>query len=90
MAKEEADDYFVIVLSDANFDRYGLSPRNYAKIMLDTDPKVNVFCIFVGTLGDQAVTLKKSLPFGKSFVCMNTKEVPKIMQQIFQAAMLNQ
>ncbi len=40
IGKEEADDYFVICLSDANFDRYGLSPRSFAKIMLDTDPKV--------------------------------------------------
>jgi len=89
IAKEEADDHFVIVLSDANFDRYGLSPRSFSKIMLDTNPNVNVFCIFIGTLGNQAISLKKSLPFGKAFVCMNTQEVPKIMQQIFQAAMLN-
>jgi hypothetical protein len=49
-----------------------------------------VFTLFIGTLGDQASNLKKSLPFGKAFVCMDTKEVPKIMQQIFQSAMLNQ
>lgn len=89
IAKEEADDYIVLVLSDANFDRYGLSPRRYAKIMIDTDPKVNTFCIFIGTLGDQAIKLKQNLPFGKSFVCMNTQQIPTVMQQIFQSAMLN-
>jgi hypothetical protein len=77
------------VLSDANFDRYGLSPRTFSKIMLDTDPKVNVFCIFIGTLGNQAISLKKSLPSNRAFVCMNTTEIPKIMQQIFQSTMLS-
>lgn len=89
IAKEEADDYFVIVLSDANFDRYGISPRSFSKIMHDTNPKVNTYCIFIGSLGDQAKTLKKSLPFGKAFICMNTHDIPKIMQQIFQSAILN-
>ena len=90
ISKEEADDHFVLVLSDANFDRYGLSPRAFAKIMLDTRPNVNVYCIFIGALGDQAIRLKKSLPTGRAFVCMNTQDLPMIMQQIFQSAMLNQ
>jgi hypothetical protein len=58
--------------------------------MLETDPKVNVFCIFIGALGDQAVKLKKNLPPGKTFVCLNTQDIPRIMQQIFQSAMFNQ
>lgn len=89
IGKEEADDYFVIVLSDANFDRYGLSPKSFSRILIETDPKVNAYCIFIGTLGDQAAYLKKNLPFNKAFVCMDTQQVPKIMQQIFQSSMLN-
>lgn len=89
LAKEEADDYFVVVLSDANFDRYGLSPRNFSRIMTDTDKKVNVFCLFIGTLGNQAIHLKNNLPANKAFICMNTNDIPKIMQQIFQSAMLS-
>ena len=76
LAKEEADDHFVIVLSDANFDRYGLSPRRYAQIMTRND-KVNVYCIFIGALGDQAQRLKSNLPAGKTFVCLNTQEIPR-------------
>ena len=56
--------------------------------MLDTDPKVNCYCIFIGTLGDQAAMLKKSLPHNRAFVCMNTADIPKILQQIFQSTML--
>ena len=88
IAKEEADDHFVIVLSDANFDRYGISPRSFSRVM-DSDPKVNCYCMFIGSLGDQATYLKKNLPFGKAFVCMDTHDIPKIMQQIFQSAILN-
>ena len=68
----------------------GLSPKRFSQIMTDTDQKVNVYCIFIGALGDQAVRLKKTLPSGKTFVCLNTQDIPRIMQQIFQSAMLNQ
>ena len=30
---EDFDESFVIILSDANFDRYGISPNNFAKIL---------------------------------------------------------
>jgi len=58
--------------------------------MTGTDQKVNAYCIFIGALGDQAIKLKKTLPAGKAFVCLNTQDIPRIMQQIFQSAMLNQ
>jgi hypothetical protein len=89
IAKEDADDHFVIVLSDANFDRYGISPRTFARVMTETNKNVNVFCIFIGSLGDQAQALKCNLPFGKVFICMNTKDLPNILQQIFQSSLLN-
>jgi len=76
LVKEEADDHFVVVLSDANFDRYGLSPRRYAQIMTRNE-KVNVYCIFIGALGNQAQHLKSNLPAGKTFVCLNTQEIPR-------------
>ena len=54
LAKEEADEHFLIVLSDANFDRYGISPSRFGEI-LRGDDKVNAYAIFIGSLGDQAV-----------------------------------
>lgn len=50
---EEADEYFVIILSDANLSRYGINPARFAQI-LTSDPQVNAFAIFIGSLGDQA------------------------------------
>ncbi len=82
VAKQDADEHFVIVLSDANLDRYGIRPRHLRPIMT-ADERVNVFLILIGSLGDQAAKLKKQLPAGKAFICENTAEIPHILQQIF-------
>ena len=53
VTKEPGDEYFVVVVSDANFSRYGIRPRDFAALMM-CDPRVNVFAIFIGSLGNQA------------------------------------
>lgn len=53
ISKEEADEHFVIVLSDANLDRYGIRPKQFADI-LTSNEDVNAYVIFIGSLGDQA------------------------------------
>lgn len=53
LAREEADEHFVVVLSDANLERYGIRPERFASV-LTSDPQVNAFAIFIGSLGDQA------------------------------------
>lgn len=85
---EEADEYFVIILSDANLSRYGISPARFAQI-LTSDPQVNAFAIFIGSLGDQAARLQRTLPAGRSFIAMDTKKIPQILQQIFTSTMLS-
>ncbi|XP_075419136.1 von Willebrand factor A domain-containing protein 8 [Tenrec ecaudatus] len=88
IAKEEADEYFVIVLSDANLSRYGIHPDRFARI-LTSNPQVNAFAIFIGSLGDQANRLQRMLPAGRSFVAMDTKDIPQILQQIFTSTLLS-
>ncbi|XP_017926659.1 von Willebrand factor A domain-containing protein 8 [Manacus vitellinus] len=88
IAKEEADEYFVIVLSDANLERYGIQPSRFAQV-LTTNTQVNAFAIFIGSLGDQADRLQRTLPAGRSFIAMDTKEIPQILQQIFTSTMLS-
>uniref|UniRef100_A0A8C3D0U7 von Willebrand factor A domain-containing protein 8 n=1 Tax=Cairina moschata TaxID=8855 RepID=A0A8C3D0U7_CAIMO len=88
IAKEEADEYFVIVLSDANLERYGIKPSRFAEV-LTTNSQVNAFAIFIGSLGDQADRLQRTLPAGRSFIAMDTKEIPQILQQIFTSTMLS-
>lgn len=88
LSREEADEHFVVVLSDANLERYGIRPERFANV-LTSDPQVNAFAIFIGSLGDQAERLQKTLPAGRSFVAMDTKQIPQILQQIFTSTMLS-
>ncbi|XP_041484897.1 von Willebrand factor A domain-containing protein 8-like isoform X2 [Lytechinus variegatus] len=87
IVKEEADEYFVIILSDANLDRYGISPKVLSRVM-QQDEDVNAYAIFIGSIGDQAGRLVRNLPAGHGFVCMDTKTIPQIMQQIFTSTLL--
>uniref|UniRef100_A0A3P9LZX2 von Willebrand factor A domain-containing protein 8 n=1 Tax=Oryzias latipes TaxID=8090 RepID=A0A3P9LZX2_ORYLA len=88
LAREEADEHFVVVLSDANLERYGIQPERFAQV-LTSDPQINAFAIFIGSLGDQAERLQRTLPAGRSFVAMDTKQIPQILQQIFTSTMLS-
>lgn len=87
MSKEEADEHFVIVLSDANLDRYGITPASFANA-LTSQEKVNAYAIFIGSLGDQANSLVKQLPSGHSFACLDTAKLPQILQTIFASTLL--
>ena len=51
--EQEGDEHFVIILSDANLQRYGISASQFADAMT-SDDDVNTFAIFIGSLGDQA------------------------------------
>ncbi|XP_033638187.1 von Willebrand factor A domain-containing protein 8-like [Asterias rubens] len=88
IAKEEADERFVIILSDANLDRYGISPKLFGQ-SLTADDEVNAYALFIGSLGNQADVLVRSLPAGRGFVCLDTKNIPQILQQIFTSTMLS-
>ncbi|KAF4526552.1 hypothetical protein B566_EDAN009123 [Ephemera danica] len=88
LAKEDCDESFVLVLSDANLERYGIPPQRFGQI-LTSDSQVNAYAIFIGSLGNQADRLTKSLPTGRAFVCLDLTDIPQIMQQIFAASVLS-
>ena len=67
LAKEEADERFLIVLSDANFDRYGIPPARFGEI-LRSNEDVNAFAIFIGSLGDQALRYARFTPTENDFL----------------------
>ncbi|XP_034940681.1 von Willebrand factor A domain-containing protein 8 [Chelonus insularis] len=88
LAKEEADESIVVVLSDANLERYGIPPEKFGKL-LTSCPEVNAYAIFIGSLGDQADRVMKKMPSGRAFVCMDLQNIPRILQQIFAASVLS-
>ncbi|UJR36210.1 hypothetical protein I4U23_028942 [Adineta vaga] len=85
---DTVDERFVIVISDANFDRYGLSPKIFGK-MLQSNENVQCFAMFIGSLGQQAIHLQQNLPSGKGFVCLETSQIPKVLKTIFTSDVLH-
>lgn len=53
LAKEDCDEAIVVVLSDANLQRYGIPPETLGKL-LNAHPNVSSYVVFIGSLGDQA------------------------------------
>ncbi|CAM0142536.1 unnamed protein product [Umbelopsis sp. WA50703] len=86
IVKEEADDYFVVVLSDANIAQYNIKPKDIARI-LKSDDRVTSQMVFIGSLQDQAEQLKKALG-SHAHICTENKELPKIMKSLFLASMI--
>jgi len=82
-------------VSDANLEQYGITPRELGKL-LTLDPEVRVFIIFIGTLEGQAEKYlggggggdEPELPPGHVFLCLNTRDLPKILQKIFASTLL--
>ena len=48
ITKEEADEYFVVLLSDANLEQYSIRPSDL-QALLDLDERVNLFILFIGS-----------------------------------------
>lgn len=85
---EGSEDKYVIVISDANFSRYGISPKEFGNI-LTSDKTVQAFAIFIGSLGKEAFHLKESLPVGHSFVCESIESLPAIVEKILSQVVEN-
>ncbi|KAK6644124.1 hypothetical protein RUM43_000391 [Polyplax serrata] len=88
LAQEDCDEAIVIVLSDANLERYGIQPARFGQI-LTSNPDVGAYAILIGSLGDQATRLAATLPAGRAFVCMDLSNIPQIMRQIFTTSVLS-
>jgi von Willebrand factor A domain-containing protein 8 len=73
----------VIAVSDANLERYGISPRELGRaVTTSSESRIKVFCIFIASFGNEAENIRRELPLGRGFVCMQTKDLPKIVRNI--------
>ncbi|KAF9204985.1 von Willebrand factor A domain-containing protein 8 [Haplosporangium sp. Z 27] len=86
IVKDDADDYIVVVLSDANIGQYNIKPEDLGRI-LRSDDRVTSSMIFIGSLADQADKLKTALG-SHAHVCMDTKDLPQIIKSIFLSSMV--
>lgn len=86
VTKEEAEQYFVFVLSDANLERYWIDPKDLSGI-LTSDPAVQGYSIFIASLGDnQARRLVNNIKPGHGFLCLDTNTLPTLFNKLLTTA----
>ncbi|XP_055693554.1 von Willebrand factor A domain-containing protein 8 [Lutzomyia longipalpis] len=90
LAQEDCDEAIVVVLSDANLQRYGISAQKVAQALQKREPKVQAYVIFIGSIGEEAEIINQNMPPGRSFVCMDLAQLPQILKQIFTSSVLYQ
>eukprot|EP00929_Paragymnodinium_shiwhaense_P058805 TRINITY_DN29464_c0_g1_i1.p2 TRINITY_DN29464_c0_g1~~TRINITY_DN29464_c0_g1_i1.p2 ORF type:complete len:704 (+),score=153.80 TRINITY_DN29464_c0_g1_i1:2401-4512(+) len=76
---------FMVVLSDANFARYGLDPLRWSDA-LTQDPRVEGHAVMVGSLGEEAARICAALPPGRGHIVMDTALLPATFKSIFEQA----
>lgn len=86
--KRDSDDHFVFLVSDANLRRYGISVRELADAMQPQGKPAQAHCIFIASIGDEAVRLQQELPLGKGHVCLDPTRLPPTLKSIFADSML--
>lgn len=87
VTKEDADDYLVFLMSDANIGRYGISPAAI-NLALKGDGRSNGYCLFIAE-PEAAEWLVKELPLGKAHALMDLDQLPQTFKEIFSNAALD-
>lgn len=87
---EEGDNTqrMVIVLSDANFERYDIDPADVSRLMRKSD-KVKVHMILIASLRDEAEQVAKALPLGYAHLCSESSDLPSILRSILVSSFDN-
>jgi len=82
VAKFDADDWFVIAITDANFGRYNISAGDLKRAMT-MQPKVKTALICIGE-GAEATWIPQQLP-GRGFRVGNTADIPTVLRSILSS-----
>jgi len=84
---DEGTERYVIVVSDANFERYGIQASGLAA-MMRKDSKVKAHLILIASLGGEAEQVVKEMAVckGQVHTCYNTSDLPVIFQKILEEA----
>ncbi|TFK52963.1 hypothetical protein OE88DRAFT_1733940 [Heliocybe sulcata] len=82
VGKFDADDWVVIAITDANFERYGIKPEDLKRAM-NRNTKVHSALICIGE-GAEATWIPKLLP-GRAFRVSNTGDIPSVLRSILSS-----
>ena len=84
---EDADEHFVFVVSDADLERYGISPAEWTKIIM-SNKRCHVYAILLSQNETEAARLIGGIAPGHAYVCEHTDQLAPTFMQILQHAML--
>ncbi|KAJ3534193.1 hypothetical protein NM688_g7173 [Phlebia brevispora] len=82
VAKFDADEWFVITVTDANFGRYNITAEELKRAMI-REPKVKTALICIGE-GAEVTWVPKYLP-GLGFRVSNTADIPAVLRSILSS-----
>jgi hypothetical protein len=88
--ENSSDELFLFAVSDANFRRYGIKPAQISSIVSKWGTKVNIFVLFIASVGEEAQKIQWELPAGKAFLCLDNDQLPGIFKQIFTSQLFRQ
>lgn len=84
IAETDADDYIVLALTDANFDRYGITSEDIRRA-LTRNSKVHVALLGIGE-GAETAWLPTVLP-GKAFCVRETGDLSRTLRTILSSTL---
>jgi hypothetical protein len=78
---------YCVVISDANFRRYNIRPRQLKQMIDDARRRrVALHFVFIGDLDNEADDVVAQLPRNTGHVCRETTELPDILRKILLAS----
>eukprot|EP00977_Amphora_coffeiformis_P014936 scaffold4262_cov169-Amphora_coffeaeformis.AAC.5 len=74
----------VLIISDANLKRYRIDPMDVSNLLRIEG--VHAHFILIGSLGEEAEKLARSIPNERAQVCLDSKDLPVIVKNIVASA----
>jgi hypothetical protein len=83
--EESSKGELIIIISDANLDRYGISADDLSPLQ---SHNVHAHLIFIGSLGNEAAELASQIPNKRAQVCFESSRLPLILKKIVTSALM--
>jgi hypothetical protein len=78
---------YVFAFSDANMQRYGIYPQYIKKVMSEAK-RSQCFLVFIASMFNEAIEIKKELHGSNTFVCLDTKQLAPVFKQMLSSSVL--
>ena len=83
----EADEHFVFVVSDADLERYGITPVAWNKLLV-AEPKCHAYAILISQNESEGERILAGIAPGHAHVCEQTDALASTFMAIFKHAVL--